>query len=187
MILLILGLLIWSAAHLFPVMSPAGRKAFADKVGALPSKGVAAVVIVASVVLMVMGYQQAEHVDLWYPPAFLWHVNNLLMLLAIFVYTAGGMKSVVRRRIRHPQMTGAKIWALAHLLVNGDLASVVLFGGLLAWAVITVIFTNRRDGPRGDLPEATALGLGIHIVVALVVTGIVMGIHNYAGVRPFPG
>lgn len=187
MTMLVLGLLLWSVAHLFPVVSPRQRAGLTGKLGIGLSKGAMAIVIVASVVLMVIGYQRADYIDVWTPPVFLWHVNNVLMLLAVFIYVAGGMKSIVRRVIRHPQLTGTKVWALAHLLVNGDLASIVLFGGLLAWAVVTVIFTNRRDGPRGVKPDATGLGLVIHVAAAAVITGAIMAVHTYAGVRPFPG
>ena len=87
--------------------------------------------------------------------------------------------------IRHPQLTAVKTWAVAHLLVNGDLASVVLFGGLLAWAVVEVILINRAV-PRGPLPEPVPVGKEIGAVIgAIVVLVGIMLVHNWLGVQPW--
>lgn len=188
MTLIVLGLLLWWGAHLFKRLAPARRAAMGDG-----GRGLVTVLVLASVVLMVIGYRGsdwlgidgAEHVDLWYPPAFLTHVNNLLMIFAFYLYAASGMKTRITRVIRHPQLTAVKTWAIAHLLVNGDVASVVLFGGLLAWAVVSVIVINRAEA-RGPLPEPAPMGKEIGAVVgALVVTGVVMLIHNWLGVQPW--
>jgi uncharacterized membrane protein len=146
-----------------------------------------AVLLVGSVVLMTIGYQRADFVNVWYPPEFLRHVNNLLMVAAVGLFIAGNMKSAVRRYVRHPQLAGVKAWALAHLLVNGDLASIVLFGGLLAWAVVSLIGINKRDG-KGPLPgEGTWLGAGIHAGVTLGLFVTIALVHNWLGVWPFGG
>jgi len=180
MILLVLGLALWWAAHLFKRLAPGPRQAIGES-----GKIVAAVAVVASVVLMVIGYRGAEVVPLWEPPAFLRHVNNLLMLLAFYLYAASGMKTRITAVIRHPQLTGFKTWAVAHLLVNGDLASVVLFGGLLAWAVVAVIAINRAT-PRPAAPPPAPMGKEIGAVVgAVIVTGVVSGIHTWLGYNPF--
>ncbi|MEL6996787.1 MAG: NnrU family protein [Pseudomonadota bacterium] len=187
MTLLILGLILWFATHLLAIKAPAARAGLTNAVGELPSKGIMAVLTLASVVLMVKGYQGADYIELWLAPPFLTHLNNLLMLVAIFVFIAGNMPSVIRNKIRHPQLAAAKIWALAHLLVNGDVASVILFGGILAWAVIALIGTNKRDGKPPLEKKATMLGLGIHAVVALVAYVVVGYIHMWAGIWPFGG
>ena len=187
MILLILGLALWYATHLVKIYAPDRRAAAVGRMGEGPWKGLIAVLTLVAIALMVLGYQSAAFVPVWTPPAWLWHVNNLLMVLAVFVFIAGQFASPVRRRIRHPQLTAVKIWAIAHLLVNGDIASIVLFGGLLAWAVIAVIGTNRRDGPRGALPEATSTGLVMHIGATVVVFALIVWLHWLAGVWPLPG
>ncbi|MEM7191123.1 MAG: NnrU family protein, partial [Pseudomonadota bacterium] len=187
MTLLILGLLLWWATHLLPVFAPAQRAALQSRLGEGPYKGLFALVTIGAVALMVIGYQRAEIIDLWYPPAWLTHLNNLLMLLAVIVFVGGSFPSHIRARIRHGQFTGLKIWAIAHLLVNGDLSSVVLFGGLLAWAVVALIGTNRRDGPREALPEATGQGTIVHVASGLIAFLVVGSIHGFlAGVWPFP-
>ena len=153
MILLVLGLALWWAAHLFKRVLPGPRLALGEA-----GKAVVAVAVVASVAMMVIGYRGAEVVPLWEPPAFLRQVNNLLMLLAFYLFAASGMKTRITGVIRHPQLTGFKTWAVAHLAVNGDLASVVLFGGLLAWAVVAVITINRSEPRPAPPPPASIQG-----------------------------
>jgi len=186
--ILILGLALWWATHLLRILAPGPRAALDARIGAGPAKGVMALASLAAVALMVTGYQQAGFVNLWYPPAYLVHLNNLLMLIAIFVFISRDFRSGVRMRVRHPQLTGVKIWAVAHLLVNGDLASVVLFGGLLAWAVVAMIGTNRRDGRDWVRPApATPKGWAFHVAAAIVVFVVVAMVHRWAGVSPLPG
>ncbi len=180
MTLLILGMLLWWGAHLFKRFAPARRAAMGDK-----AKGPVALAILGSVVLMVLGYRAAAYVPLWSPPAFLVHVNNLLMILAFYLYAASGMKTAVTRVIRHPQLTAIKAWAVAHLLVNGDLASVILFGGLLAWAVVSVIVINRAEPVWVRNPPAPMRKEAMAVVGTLVVVGVVMAVHNWLGVRPW--
>jgi uncharacterized membrane protein len=180
MTLIVLGLVLWFAAHLFKRLAPGPRERLGDA-----GKGLVAVGVLAGVVLMVIGYRGVEQVDLWYPPAFLTHVNNLLMVFAVYLYAASGMKTWITGPIRHPQLTAVKTWAVAHLLVNGDLASVILFGGILVWAVLEVILINRAV-PRGPLPEPAPLGREIGAVVgAVVVFGAIGWVHNWLGVWPF--
>ncbi len=177
---MVLGLALWWGAHLFKRLAPSRRAALGDA-----GKGLATAGIVAGVVLMVIGYRGAGQIDLWYPPAFLTHVNNLLMLLAVYLYAASGMKTRITRVVRHPQLTAVKTWAVAHLLVNGDLASLILFGGILAWAVVEVIVINRAE-PRPALNPPAAIGKEIGAVVgAVVVMGVIGWLHNWLGVWPF--
>lgn len=180
MIVLILGLALWWAAHLFKRVAP-DRRARMGNAG----KGVVALALVASVVLMVIGYRNADVIFVWAPPAFLTHVNNLFMIIAFYLYAASGAKTWITTKIRHPQLTGFKIWATAHLLVNGDLAAMLLFGGLLAWAVVEVIVLNRAARewiPPGPAPARKEITT---VIATLVVVGVVMGIHNWLGVQPW--
>ncbi|MDZ4088891.1 MAG: NnrU family protein [Tabrizicola sp.] len=180
MTLIVLGMALWWAAHLWKRLAPASRASMGD-----PGKGLVTVGVLAGVVLMVIGYRGVEQIDLWYPPAFLTHVNNLLMLFAVYLYAASGMKTRITRVIRHPQLTAVKTWAVAHLLVNGDLASVILFGGLLAWAVVEVILINKAV-PRGPLPEPASAGKEVGAVLgAVVVLVAIMLVHNWLGVPPW--
>ena len=180
MILLILGLILWSGSHLFKRLLPDRRAAMGDA-----GKGVVALLSLAGIVLMVIGYRAAPYIEVWSPPAFLRHVNNLLMVVAVYLLGVGYMWGVVRTKLRHPMLGAVKIWALAHLLMNGDVASIVLFGGLLAWAVVSLILINKavpvwvrpEVGPvRNDL---------IHAGVSIVLFGIISYVHIWLGVSPF--
>lgn len=180
MLLIVLGVALWSGAHFLKRLAPDLR----EKMGPA-GKGVVAVGILAGLVLMVIGYRGAEQVDLWYPPAFMVHINNTLMLLAVYLYAASGMKTAITRVIRHPQLTAVKTWAIAHLLVNGDLAAVLLFGGILAWAVVSVILINRaqRDWVRpAPVPASREV---MAVVGAVVVLVVIMLVHNWFGVQPW--
>ena len=185
-ILLIAGLALWCGAHLFRSVAPDARARLQDRFGT-GSKGMIAVLLLLSVVLMILGYRATPQIDVWYPPAFLTHVNNLLMIFAFYVYLTSGTKpgtAFVMGNLRNPQLTGFKIWAVAHLLVNGDLAAIILFGTLLAWAVVEVIKTKNttslvdRDTAKIDSPVR-------HLVMTLVVVVVVMGIHYLLGKTPW--
>lgn len=182
MILLTAGVALWWAAHLFKRLAP-GPRAVAGERG----KGVIAVLILAAVVMMVFGYRQAEFVPVWDPPPALRHLNNLLMLAAFYMYAASGMKTAVTRVIRHPQLTGFSVWAVAHLIApgNGDLASVLLFGGLLVWAGVSMTLINRAE-PRPAPPPKAPVGKEVGALVgAVLVTGVVGLIHSWIGPNPF--
>jgi uncharacterized membrane protein len=180
--ILIAGVVLWWAAHLFKRVAPGPRGRLGDA-----GKGAIALAVVVSVVLMVLGYRAAAYVPLWSLPPFVVHINNLLMMFAFYLYAASGMKTWVATKIRHPQLTAVKIWAVAHLLVNGDVASVVLFGGILVWAVVSVIVINRSQ-PAWIPPKQAPVSREVMAIVGtLLVVGIVMGLHNWLGVQPWGG
>lgn len=181
MFYLILGLALWVAAHLFKRMAPGLRAQMGNG-----GKAVVAVGVLAGLGLMILGYKQAEFVNLWYPPTWAVHLNNLLMLVAVFVYGMSATTGRLRGRMRHPQLTAVKIWAVAHLLVNGDLASVVLFGGLLIWAVLEVIVINRSQDWVRPEPGPAKKDV-VLVIITLVMFAAIAGIHMWLGVRPFPG
>jgi hypothetical protein len=115
-------------------------------------------------------------------------INNLLMILAFYVYGASmakGAKVWIGTRIRHPQLTGFSIWAVAHLLVNGDVPSFVLFGGLLLWAQAEIVIINRSEGPWAVPPRAPVRKEIVLVGITVVLTVVVMLIHNWLGVRPW--
>ncbi len=180
MILLILGLILWSGSHLFKRLLPDRRAAMGDK-----GKGVVALVSLAGIALMVIGYRSAPYIEVWSPPAFLTHVNNLFMLVAVYLLGIGNMWGVVRTKLRHPMLGAVKVWALAHLLVNGDVASIVLFGGLLAWAVISLILINKAQ-PVWVRPEVGPVRNDLIFAgISLLIYGAIAYVHTWLGVSPF--
>ncbi len=184
MTLLILGLLLWWGAHLAKRLTPGFRAGLQDRIGDA-SRGVFAVLILLSVVLMTIGYQNYTGPVFWGRSAALVGINNLLMVLAVYLFAASGLKTRITGIIRHPQLTAFKTWAVAHLLVNGDMASFLLFGGLLAWAVVEVIVINRqteRPAPPESYPAAKEIKA---IVGTLVVFAVISGVHIWLGYNPF--
>jgi len=149
-------------------------------------KAASAVVILAGLVLMIIGYRQAPFVNIWFPPSWTVHLNNLLMLGAVFVYGMSATKGRLRGAMRHPQLTAVKIWAVAHLLVNGDLAALILFGGLLLWAVAEVVVINRSEAWVRPEPGPAKKDI-LLVVITLVLYFVMTWIHAWLGVWPFPG
>ncbi|HSF93398.1 MAG TPA: NnrU family protein [Thermohalobaculum sp.] len=187
MTLLILGLGLWWAGHLFPVYLPDARAAAVARLGQGPYKGLFTLVALGAIALMVIGYRQADYIAVWTPPGWAMHLNNLMMVAAVFLIEAKHFDSPVRHHIRHPMFTAVKIWAVAHLLVNGDLASILLFGGLLAWAVVALIGTNRRDREWTRPGKGTLAGLMKQGVLAALIFGAIVLVHSFVlGVYTFP-
>jgi len=179
-ILLIIGVALFAGAHLFKRFAPERRAAMGNS-----GKGLIALAMFAGIALMIIGYRAAPVVQLWNPPAFLNHVNNLLMLIAFWFFALSSIQGTMSARIRHKQLTGIKTWAIAHLLVNGDLASLILFGGLLAWAVVSVIKINKAE-PVWERPANASLkGDILALGAAIVVMGVVGYVHGLLGYPVF--
>ena len=178
--ILVFGLVLWVGAHVFKRIAPERRAGLGKS-----AKGVFALVIVVGLVLIIIGYRSAAFIPVWTPPAFLIHVNNLLMLIAVFVYGMSATTGRLRGRMRHPQLTAVKIWAVAHLLVNGDLASIVLFGTMLLWAAAEVVLINRA-GPWERPEPGPARKDVVLVIITLVMFAVITAIHAWLGVWPFP-
>lgn len=181
-LVLILGVALWWAAHLFKRLAPERRAAMGDS-----GRLAATAAILLSIVLMVIGYRWADPIWLWTPPLWTVHLNNLLVFVAFYFYAASGLKTRLAQKVRHPQLSGFKAWAVAHLLVVGTLQGLILFGGLLAWAVVSVIVINRADRTWTRPPEAAMWREGVALVTALFLMLVVGIIHGWVGPWPFGG
>lgn len=179
--LLVAGLALWSAPHLLKRVAPAWRARQGDWV-----KGVVALLLILAIVAMSRGYRAADPVILWPRVEWLVHVNNLLNLVALWLFAASAAGGWIAARMRHPQLTAVKIWAVAHLLVNGSLAAILLFGGLLLWAVAEVVLINRQTAwaPREPGPVWRD-GLAFAAAVLLYVAAAY--VHVWLGAWPFGG
>lgn len=180
MVILIAGLALWSGAHLFKRVAPGARAGLGDA-----GKGLVALVALAGIVLMVWGYRGAEGAFFWGRHPALVGINNLLMLLAVYLFAVSGMKTGLARKMRHPMLAGVKLWAVAHLLVNGDVASFVLFGGLLAWAVVEMITINRAEPDWTPPPPAPVSREVMAVVGAVIVYGAIAMLHAWLGYPVF--
>ncbi|WP_071797040.1 NnrU family protein [Natronohydrobacter thiooxidans] len=181
-LVLILGVALWAGAHLFKRLAPDRRAALGEA-----GKGPVALALLASIILMVLGYRWADPVWLWVAPGWMVHLNNLLVFIGFYLFAVSGLKTRLHQKIRHPQLSGFKAWALAHLLVVGTLQGVILFGGLLAWAVIAVISINRAEPDWTRPPEAAGWKEGVAVVAALFAMLVVGQIHGWLGPWPFGG
>ena len=182
MTLLVIGILLWMGAHLFKRIMPDARAALGSK-----GQGLVALALVASIVLMVLGYRGAEFVNVWYPPSYMTHVNNLLVLIGIWAMSPAGTKGMLLSRVRHPMLMGFRLWALSHLLVNGDQASIVLFGGLLIWGVVEVVVINRAEPDWTPRTDGSLAKDGMFFVASLVLMAAIGYVHGLIGPSPFPG
>ncbi|MEQ8660217.1 MAG: NnrU family protein [Gammaproteobacteria bacterium] len=173
MTLLVLGLLVFFTVHSFSMFRDA-RAALVGRIGALPYRLVFSLLSLAGFVAIVIGYGDAPRIAVWAPPVWLRHVTMLLMLPVFVLLAAAYLPCNIKARVRNPMLIAVKTWALAHLLVNGDLASILLFGSFLAWAVADLIAVKRSG--RGavvahpnSMLDAVAVAIGL-IVYALVIT-----------------
>lgn len=187
MTLLIAGILLWTVVHLFRRVMPEARASMDEKIGALPSKGIIALILVGSMLMMSNGFKAVGEVALYEPPSWGVALNNLLMIIAVFMMGAGKSKGITPTLVRHPMLVGIVIWSGAHLLANGDTRSVVLFGGLGLWAVLNMLVINMREG-AWVRPEAGPIMGDVKIaVISVILFGVIAVIHNYIGPSPFGG
>ncbi len=177
MILLILGLLLWSAGHLWKRILPASRERLGDS-----GRGVAAAVIIAGIVLMWTGHGPSPAV--WEPPEWLRHPSNALALVAVYLFAVSGLRTRLSRSIRHPMLWGVVLWGAAHLLFNGDTSDLVLFGGLVVWALAEMVVINRAEPSWSPSPAKPAASEGMAVLATLVVYVVIGLIHGWIGPRP---
>ena len=175
MILLVLGLVLFLGVHSVSIFAEPFRDRMAAKNEGL-WKGGYALASLAGIVLVCMGYADARTAPtpLWASPGWMSHVAALLLLPVFVLFVAPYLPGRISAAAKHPQLVAVKLWALAHLLVNGNLADVVLFGGFLAWAVADRISLKRRTprtlvtAPPSGANDAIAVVLGLAIYVGFV-------------------
>ncbi|MFI5000759.1 MAG: NnrU family protein [Reyranellales bacterium] len=179
MTLLILGLVLFLGVHTLTTLRQT-RGALIARLGEGPYKGLYALLSAAGLVLIVVGfgrYRGAGYIQVWNPPAFLHPVTLVLVWLAfVALATAYCPAGKIKATLRHPMLVGIKAWALGHLLVNGDLGSMVLFAALLAWAVYDRIALKRR-GDQGAPASAFTAGDAIAVVVGSAAYAAMAWLH----------
>jgi uncharacterized membrane protein len=147
--IMILGLAIFLGVHLFTIMR-GQRAALVARLGDNGYKGLYSLLSLIGLVLIVYGfarYRQGEWIDIWFPPVWTKHLAALLVLFAFIMLVASYSRGHIYTTLKHPMLAAVKLWALAHLMANGDLGSIILFGSILAWAVIDRISLKRRSDP----------------------------------------
>lgn len=191
MTLLIVGLLIFLGLHSVRIVADGWRTQTIARVGERPWKGLFALASVAGFVLMVWGYGLARQqpVLLWSPPAAMRHAAALLTLIAFVLLAATYVpRNRIKAWVHHPMVVGTKVWALAHLLSNGTLADVLLFGSFLGWAVLSFSSARRRDRAAGTTYAPGAVGPTLLTLLVGVAGWAVFAFWLHGpliGVRPF--
>jgi uncharacterized membrane protein len=190
MTLLILGLVLFLGIHSVSIVAPAWRDAQVARLGEGPWKGIYSIVSAAGFVLLLYGYGMARQspVLIYTPPAALRHLAWLLMLPVFVLLLAAYLPGRIKTLAKHPMLLATKLWAVAHLLANGNAADVLLFGAFLAWAVADRISVKRRPAravpgaPAGPLNDAIAVvaGLVLYAVFLFWAHGWLIGVSPIA-------
>jgi uncharacterized membrane protein len=187
LLVMILGLVLFFAAHVFTTKREMRAEAIA-KLGEGTYKILYALVSLAGLVLIVWGfahYRANGWVDIWYPPKAMKHITVALMLPAVILVVAAYIRGRIYVTLKHPMLAGIKLWAAAHLLANGDLGSIILFGSFLGWAVYDRIsLKHRTDGGGPPIPVggvsndliAVAVGVVAYLALAFAFHPVVIGV-----------
>jgi uncharacterized membrane protein len=191
--ILVAGLIIFIGAHVF-ITHREHRAALIARIGEGPYKGLFSLVSIVGLVLIFWGfadYRATSWVDVWHPPAFMRYVTDVLMWPAIVCIVAAYFPGGIKMRLKHPMLVGVKLWALAHLLVNGDLGSIILFGSILGWAGYDRITLKYRSdsgalpipsGGRTNDSLAIIVGTILYLALGLVFHPLVIGVPAFPSV-----
>ena len=191
MTVLILGLLIFLGAHSTRIFANDWRNAQLARLGEGKWKGIYSLVSLAGFALIVWGFGLARQVPvvLWSPPVALRHVTALLTLIALVLLAAAYVpRNSIKSRLHHPMVLAVKTWAFAHLLANGRLADLVLFGAFLAWAIACYAAARKRDRAAGTQYAPGSAGATVATVVAGAAIWALIAFWAHGllfGVRPF--
>lgn len=184
---MILGLVLFFGAHTLTTQ----RELRAHLIGSMGEGGYKfgyALVSLAGLVLMVWGfahYRASGMWNVWTPPTILKHINLALMLPAVILVVAAYIRGRIYATLKHPMLSGVKLWAFGHLLANGDLGGIILFGSFLGWAVFDRISLKRRTdagGPPiavgGVTNDLIAVGVGVvaYLALAFAFHPVVIGV-----------
>ena len=187
---LVLGLVIFLGAHSVRIVGEDWRAKQIARRGENGWKGLYSLVSIVGFVLIVWGYGQARlaGADLWHPPVWTRHTALLLTLVSFVLLAAAYVPGTrIKAAIKHPMVVGVKVWAFAHLISNGRLADIVLFGAFLLWAVLDFRAARRRDRATGITYAPGGLARDVVAVVAGVVAWVVFARWLHAplsGVAP---
>ena len=188
---LIGGLVIFLGVHSVRIVADGWRTQTLARMGEGTYKGIYSALSLLGFALIIYGFGLAREtpVVLWTPPAGMRHASSLLTLVAFILLTAAYVPhNGIKARVHHPMVLGVKFWALAHLLSNGNLAHVLLFGAFLAWGVLDFIASRRRDRAMGTQYAAATLPATALTVAAggLAWMAFTLYLHGWLiGIRPF--
>jgi uncharacterized membrane protein len=178
-----LGIVLFFGLHVIPSV-PNARDNLIARLGEKPYKGVYALLSLAGLVLMAMGYSNMAHEELWPTPVWASHLALTVMPFVCILWVAAEMKGHIRQKVRHPMLVGMLLWGTVHLINNGDQASLLLFGSFLLYSVFAIVSANRR-GKRPADDTANGGQDAKAVVAGLVVFGAILWGHEFLfGVAP---
>ncbi|MEC4723945.1 NnrU family protein [Shewanella sp. D64] len=176
--MLISGLILWSLVHFIPSAMPNLKQAWLAKIGLKGYTITFSLLIVLSLCLMVFGWR-ASIPELIYTLPLATKPLALILMLMAFILFAAKQKTRIKRVIRHPQLVSVLVWSIAHLILNGDSRSIVLFGGMLVWSVLQIYFINRSEGAWLK-PRPTSWRNDIKvIIIGGVIFSVLLILHPY--------
>lgn len=179
MTLLVLGMLLFAVVHFIPSLMPAIKSGTIERLGEGPYKGIFSLLLLVAFALIIFGWRSEVPVAIYTPPVELHNFALALLGVAFLLMVVSARNSRLRRLIRHPQLTGVALWGFAHLLLNGDNRSVVLFGGMAAWALFEMIAINRRQGVWIKAEPPSWGAEVVTIGVAAITVAVVVYIHPW--------
>jgi uncharacterized membrane protein len=190
MTVLILGLILFLGIHSARILADGARSRFIAKRGENTWKGLYSLISLAGFALIIWGYSlvRQQPVAVWSPPTGTRHLASLLTLIAFVLMAATYIpRNQIKARLHHPMVLGVSIWALAHLLSNGTLADLALFGSFLVWSVLSFLAAGKRDLALGTkYPPGTAVATSVTVVAGIVAWALfAFWLHGLLiGVRP---
>lgn len=189
MLLMIAGLILFLGSHSLKIFAPEWRMAMVAKLGEGPFKGLYALVSIAGLVMVVYGYDamRMSSAPLWMPPLWMYHAVAVLMLPSFILLLAAYIpNNHFKARLGHPMLMATKIWAFAHLLVNGRPGDMVLFGAFLAWAVMLYVRLRKNDRAAGIVYPAGKASMTALCVVAGILVAYAFAAYGHIYVAGVP-
>lgn len=187
LLILIAGLVLFLGVHVLTTLREK-RAALIARLGESGYKILYALISFAGIGLIAWGfsiYRATGWINVWYPPVAMRHIALALMLPAVILVVASYIRGRIYTAVKHPMLAGVKLWAVLHLLANGDLGSIILFGSVLAWAVYDRISLKRRADPGappipvggvGNDLIAVAVGVVVYVALAFAFHPLVIGV-----------
>jgi uncharacterized membrane protein len=190
MSILILGLVLFLGIHSLRIFADPWRTMQTKKIGEQKWKGICSLIALIGFILIIYGYRQSSpSFTIWSPPLWTWHITAALTLIAFILLAAAQVpKNGIKAKVKDPMVLGVKTWALAHLISNGSLVGIILFGSFLVWAILDFKSCRRRRSNSLDAPTETSLMMTIATYTIGIAAWFIFAIYIHQtlfGISPF--